>query len=80
MRTRSYGSSRPFNRPLRRPSFRGRVVLKGQGRGENIDPSRFINKAIITEEVDNFVPEHLFEDFKLEQRLKQAITFKNYKP
>lgn len=79
MRTRSYGSSRPFNRPLRRPSFRGRFVRKGRGMGENIDPSRFINKAVITEEVENFVPKHLFQDFKLEQRLKQAIAVKNYK-
>src|ERR1700679_293383 len=32
----------------------------GGPKGERIDVSRFINKAVITEEVDNFKPEHNF--------------------
>lgn len=77
MSIRSYrGSSRAFSKPSFR---RGRFNRKGRGTGEYIDPSRFINKAVITEETDNFVPENSFQDFKLEQRLKQAIIVKNYK-
>lgn len=76
MMTRSYrGSLHPF----RKPSFKRRGFRpKGRGRSESIDPSRFINKAIIAEEIDNFVPEHSFQDFQLAPRLKQAIASKNY--
>src|SRR3989344_4313720 len=77
MRTRSFGGS---SRPFRRPAFRrGNFPRRARSIGERIDPSRFINKAVITEEVENFVPEHAFQDFKLDQRLKQAIAAKNYK-
>ena len=46
--------------------------------GERIDPARFVNKAVITEEVEHFVPEHMFHDFNVEPRLKQAIATKKY--
>lgn len=46
--------------------------------GERIDPSRFINKAIVVEEVERFIPEHKFVDFHIEQKLKQAIVAKGY--
>lgn len=47
-------------------------------RGERIDPNRFINKAVITEETEHFRPEHLFQDFKLDEHLKNAIAKKGY--
>lgn len=47
-------------------------------KGENIDYSRFVNKAVITEEVEHFVPEHKFSDFSIQSELKQAITQKGY--
>ena len=50
----------------------------GRGRGENIDPSRFINKAVITEEIEHFTPEHAFDDFKIDERLKKAVVKKGY--
>jgi len=50
----------------------------GRGRGENIDPSRFINKAVITEEIEHFTPEHAFDDFKIDERLKKAVINKGY--
>ncbi len=57
-----------------RPSFgRGK-----QGMGERIDPSRFINKAVITEEVENFIPEHRFEDFAIDAELKRNVVLKGY--
>lgn len=46
---------------------------------QNISHSRFINKAVITEEVEHFVPEHSFADFIIEENLKRAIISKGYK-
>jgi ATP-dependent RNA helicase RhlE len=65
-----------------RPSFggRGRFVRHGgrNFKGQHIDVSKFINKAIITEEVAVFKPEHNFTDFKIDERLKQNILKKGY--
>lgn len=46
--------------------------------GQYIDPSRFINKAVITEKVEHFVPDHAFTDFHIDERLKKNITDKGY--
>ena len=50
----------------------------GGNMGEYIDQARFINKAVITEEVELFVPEHKFSDFLIETQLKMAIKNKGY--
>jgi len=47
--------------------------------GEKIDPAKFINKAIMNEEIDVFKPEHEFSDFKIDQRLKQIVMARGYK-
>jgi len=47
--------------------------------GERIDPAKFINKAIMAEGTENFMPEHKFQDFKIDQRLIRAIANKGYK-
>ncbi len=73
MYTRSFGGAR-FRPPVRR----GRSGGNGM-RGERIDASRFVNKAVITEEVEVFTPEHLFSDFHIEDRLKQSVIAKGYK-
>jgi uncharacterized protein YndB with AHSA1/START domain len=44
----------------------------------NIDPARFINKAVITEEIEHFTPEHQFTDFAIGDALKRAVTAKGY--
>ena len=46
--------------------------------GSFIDPSKFINKAVITEEIDRFVPEHNFADFNFSPELKRNIDSKGY--
>ncbi len=46
--------------------------------GQYIHPSKFVNKAIITEEVEHFVPEHQFADFIIDATLKLRITGKGY--
>ncbi len=46
--------------------------------GEYIDHARFINKAVITEKVEHFVPEHSFNDFKVDAALKASVAAKGY--
>ena len=35
-------------------------------------------KAVITEEAENFTPEHAFDDFKIDERLKRIVVAKGY--
>jgi ATP-dependent RNA helicase RhlE len=53
-----------------------------RGRGKRpeikLDVSKFINKAVITERTDHFVPEHRFEDFAVAPELKKNIIAKGY--
>jgi ATP-dependent RNA helicase RhlE len=64
-----FGQRRPFNRPFN----------KGRGfAAPRLDISKFINKAVITEQVEHFVPEHQFNDFAIEESLKKNITAKGY--
>jgi ATP-dependent RNA helicase RhlE len=50
----------------------------GGGFSRHIDVSKFINKAVITEKVENFIPEHAFVDFNIDVRLKGNIVTKGY--
>lgn len=71
------GSSRggsSFGGP-RRQSSGGRG---GRFQGSHIDTARFINKAVVTEEVVEFIPKHAFLDFDLDTRIKKNITKKGY--
>ncbi len=77
---RSFKSRPSFNRgrpasPSQGRRFSGRG---GGGRGQRIDVSRFINKAVITEKIDHFVPEHSFTSFAIDERLKGNILTKGY--
>ncbi len=64
-----------------RAGFGGRGGSRG-GRGgglsERIDTSRFINKVVVTEQVEHFIPEHNFTDFLVDERLKQSVLTKGY--
>ncbi len=78
----SFRSSRSSSSP-RRHSFKG-----GRGRsnggggkrfgGSHIHFSKFINKAVITEEVEVFVPEHTFADFPIDERLKANVVKRGF--
>ena len=67
-------------RTFKKPSFSNRGNFQRGGnrnrshsrRGDNIHPSRFINKAVITEKVEHFVPEHNYR-FLLPVRIYAAI-------
>jgi superfamily II DNA/RNA helicase len=65
-----------------RPSYGGSRggYRKGGNRsfGQRIDVSKFINKAVITEQVEHFIPEHSFMDFAIDQKLKVNILAKGY--
>lgn len=67
-------ANKKFGGP-KRGSFGGGF---GRGRTERIDFSRFVNKAVITEEVEHFKPEHKFQDFKIEENLKRSVFSKGY--
>lgn len=62
----------PFNNRRRPP------MGKSKGKTNQLDPSLFVNKAVITEEVDHFTPEHAFSDFAIAEQLKAAIASKGY--
>lgn len=64
----SYGGSR----------FPARRSSRGGQNGQYIDPNRFINKAVITEVQEVFVPEHAFADFEISEELKKNIASKGY--
>lgn len=57
---------------------RGRRPQHSKSRGAYIDVSKFVNKAVITEEAERFVPEHAFTDFKLQPLLYKNIDTKGY--
>lgn len=65
------GNSRNFSRGNMRPKH-------NRKNGEYIDPSKFINKVVLTEEIEVFKPEHAFSDFHIDERLKQSIVKKGY--
>jgi superfamily II DNA/RNA helicase len=64
-----------FKRPGARPHFKKQ---QNRGGGEYIHPSKFVNKAVITEEIEHFIPEHQFADFAIDEGLKQAVAAKGY--
>jgi ATP-dependent RNA helicase RhlE len=67
----SFGSKSKF----RGSKFSGH---KNNGRrgpaDQKIDPARFVNKAVVTEIVEKFVPEHAFNDFAIDARIKANIA------
>src|SRR3989338_1490715 len=65
------GSSSGTRRPARQSGGRG-------FQGQHIDITRFVKKAVITEQAEVFVPEHKFADFNIDARLKSSITHKGY--
>lgn len=73
-RGRYPSSGRPYSgRP-------GNASGRGGKRAQKMfsDVSKFVNKAVITEEVEHFVPEHKFGDFVLLPLLKKNIEAKGY--
>jgi len=60
--------------------FSGFGQRKRIGRPEKrIDPARFVNKAIMGESNEDFIPENKFQDFKIDQQLIAAALNRGYK-
>ncbi|MES2470829.1 MAG: DEAD/DEAH box helicase [Patescibacteria group bacterium] len=75
----SAGSSSRFGGGSRFGGNRGGNRGGGnRGKTDNIHFSKFINKAVVTEVVENYIPEHKFADFQIDQTLKDAILAKGY--
>lgn len=74
---RESGPRRGFGvRSFRSPQSRGR---RSPYRAEQrIDISRFVNKAVITEETEHFNPDHRFSDFQIDEKLKKNIAARGY--
>lgn len=71
----------PFNNHRGRPQRSFSPIRRPQGKRRIqsfSDVSKFINKAVITEEVEVFVPEHSFQDFKLAPVLDKNIVAKGF--
>ncbi|MDR3558657.1 MAG: DEAD/DEAH box helicase, partial [Candidatus Pacebacteria bacterium] len=71
-------SSRPSSGGFRGGRRGGQSGGRGGARKQFMDLSKFVNKAVVTEQVTNFKPEHSFLDFKIEERLKANIIKKGY--
>ncbi len=74
----SFGSSRPQGGRSFGGSRGGFRRGNNRSFGQRIDVNKFINKAVITEEVVHFIPEHAFKDFAVDERLKSNIIAKKY--
>ena len=70
------GSRGGFHGGPRKSSGRG--GNRGGRFGSFSDVSKFVNKAVITEETSNFKPEHNFIDFKIDEKIKVNILKKGY--
>lgn len=68
----------PSHQPNFKRPFNSRPQKRGFSQGAYIDPKRFINKAVITEKIEHFVPDHAFSDFHIEESLKKNIATKGY--
>jgi superfamily II DNA/RNA helicase len=71
-----YSSGRPHARPFQQGG-RGRNERR-KIPGENIDVTRFVNRAVVVSEEKPYVPTHQFSDFDIDDRLKQNIALKKY--
>ncbi|MDP1710638.1 MAG: DEAD/DEAH box helicase, partial [candidate division WWE3 bacterium] len=58
--------------------YNGRPIRFPRDRGAYINPERFVNKAAVQADQADFVPQHQFKDFPLEERLQLNIKARGY--
>jgi ATP-dependent RNA helicase RhlE len=61
-----------------RAFYNGRPIRFPRDQGAYINPERFVNKALVQADQTDFVPQHQFEDFPLEERLQLNIKARGY--
>jgi superfamily II DNA/RNA helicase len=71
---RSYGHSRPTGASFNPNRFRG----PRKSGGENIDPAKFVNKAVAATPEEKYVSTNSFRDFGLHERLLTNVIAKGY--
>lgn len=74
---KSFGGRKGPPRFRGKPKFGPRFPKNGQ-KSQKIDVSRFINKAMPTEAVKEYVPTNNFSDFPVDEKLKRNIAGKGY--
>ena len=83
MHKRSFGKNKPktrsFSHSNRRSSSGFSRRRKGSFKVKDIDPARFINKAIFDKSIDVVKIEHDFKDFNIDSKLKQVVSSRGYK-
>ncbi len=72
-RQRSFGGNSRFRSNNNRSKSRNMV----KGRGQYIDPAKFVREAQF-KEVDQYTPTHTFADFKAQQLIKDNLAAKGY--
>ena len=80
-RSRGNAPRRPQARSFGFGGGGGRTVGRYGKKGpidQHINPLKFVHKAVIIEEADCFTPEHKFQDFCIDERLKRAVIAKGY--
>jgi len=73
-------SRRPRKQNIGGPKafYNGRPIRFPRDQGAYINPERFINKALVQADQADFVPQHQFKDFPLEERLQLNIKARGY--
>lgn len=71
-------SKRPSSRYRKPGGFRGRGGRGGFRDKAFSDVSKFINKAVVTKDVQVYVPEHMFGDFAIDPLIKDNLNKKGY--
>lgn len=70
-------------RPSPRRSFSSDRSNSNRGRGKrampSFDPTQFINRNPVEQQVEEYVPKHAFADFAIDGRLKKVLTDMNLK-
>ncbi|MBA3788799.1 DEAD/DEAH box helicase [Patescibacteria group bacterium] len=78
----SYGNRSSFGGNSSRGSFSSHSQARPKGKRGfqemSIDLSKLINKAVVGEAPEVFIPEHQFSDFALDGRLKENVAKKGY--
>ncbi len=73
-----YQGKRPSRFGGKRPQHSQRARGQKGPVGEYLNPARFINKVVVTEESAVYQPENTFASFPIDERLKQNIITKGY--
>lgn len=69
-------NARPFHGGQGKPPFRSQNRFAQKT--AHFDISKLVSKAVVTETVETYVPEHRFADFAIDERLKGNIIKKGY--